>query len=339
MSQLQMISFHIMLTPDEYTLRHRIVESISPAMHNHLIDYKGLSTTTSTVVEWVDAIEDRELELWERAAYDEATAATKRPPTTQSRTTTVRTRPNPPRSSSQAKPAARMSDRAKPSGAKLPPKQTVPLAEITCHACSKKGHYKGSQECPHTVKPPSSARLHAMGFDQNKGKLLAPGTHERISEPAILAVIESAAESASGLNEDPFEGQDYDGDADIELADEEDTDEQFGEGAIVAGMHIINDDDDDEYNVMASIHIVDNDEDEDEVVYMAAMAMSSKDWETDDSRIAEELLTTIKGQYEERGSRIKPKPRGPSANQLRANSQKEWASNANVRDKDPKRKK
>jgi len=163
--------------------------------------------------------------------------------------------------------------------------------------------------------------------------------HERISEPAILAAIESAAESASGLDEDPFEGQDYDGDADIELADKEDTDEQFGEGAIVAGMHIVDDDDDDEYNVMASIHIVDDDEDEDEVVYMAAMAMSSKDRETNDSRIAEELLTTIKGQYEERGSGIKPKPRGPSANQLWANSQKEWASNANVRDKDPKRKK
>ena len=171
MSQLQMITFHIMLTVDEYMLRNRIVESIPPSMRNNLIDYKGLSTTTSTVVEWVKAIEDRELELRERAAYDEATTVTKKPPIAAAQTNNVRAKMNRPRSSSQAKPVARMSDRATPLGTRLPSKQTVPLAEITCHACGKKGHYKGSQECPHMVKPPSSARLHTMGFDQSRGEL------------------------------------------------------------------------------------------------------------------------------------------------------------------------
>jgi hypothetical protein len=55
---------------DEYMLRKCIVEAIPYRIHNHLIDYKGLSTSTSSVVEWVDAIERRERELLERSAYD-----------------------------------------------------------------------------------------------------------------------------------------------------------------------------------------------------------------------------------------------------------------------------
>jgi len=157
---------------------------------------------------------------------------------------------------------------------------------------------------------------------------------------------------ASESFENPFDGQDYDGEADVEMAYEDDTKEQFGDRAIVASIHIVDGDDDDEYNIMAGIHIVDDDDDdnendvmasihivdvdddddeydvmasihivdddddddEDEVVYMAAMATSGKEREADDSQIAEELLTTVKGQYEEWGSGIKPKPHGPSAN-------------------------
>jgi hypothetical protein len=54
------------------------------------------------------------------------------------------------------------SERGIPTGPPIPAKQKIPLAEITCHACGQRGHYKGSRECP---KTPSSARLHVMGTD------------------------------------------------------------------------------------------------------------------------------------------------------------------------------
>ena len=73
MSQLHMITHHIMMPVDEYTLHNRIVKSIPTSIWNHLIDFKGLSTTTSLVVEWVQAIEDWEYELQERVVYDVVT--------------------------------------------------------------------------------------------------------------------------------------------------------------------------------------------------------------------------------------------------------------------------
>jgi hypothetical protein len=58
--ELQMISKHILLPIDEYTLRKQIVEVIPSTIQNSLIDLKGLSTSTSSVAEWVEAIAQRE---------------------------------------------------------------------------------------------------------------------------------------------------------------------------------------------------------------------------------------------------------------------------------------
>jgi hypothetical protein len=41
-------------------------------IRNSLIDLKGLSTSTSSVTEWVEAIAQRERELLEKAAFDNA---------------------------------------------------------------------------------------------------------------------------------------------------------------------------------------------------------------------------------------------------------------------------
>jgi hypothetical protein len=58
--KLQMISKHILLPIDEYTLRKRIIEVIPSTICNSLIDLKGLSTSTLSVAEWVEAIAQRE---------------------------------------------------------------------------------------------------------------------------------------------------------------------------------------------------------------------------------------------------------------------------------------
>jgi hypothetical protein len=50
-----------------------------------------------------------------------------------------------------------------------------------------------------------------------------------------------------------------------------------------------------------------------------------------DQKIANELVSSIKEQYETRGSGIKTPFRGPSAKQLKANEQQTWASNANLK--------
>ena len=54
--ELQMISKHILLPIDEYTLRKRIVKVIPSSIRNNIIDLKGLSISTSSVAEWVKAI-------------------------------------------------------------------------------------------------------------------------------------------------------------------------------------------------------------------------------------------------------------------------------------------
>jgi hypothetical protein len=54
--KLQMISKHILLPIDEYTLRKQIVEVIPLMIRNSLIDLKGLSISTSSIAEWVEAI-------------------------------------------------------------------------------------------------------------------------------------------------------------------------------------------------------------------------------------------------------------------------------------------
>jgi hypothetical protein len=50
-----------------------------------------------------------------------------------------------------------------------------------------------------------------------------------------------------------------------------------------------------------------------------------------DQKIANELVSSIKEQYETRGSSIKTSFRGPSAKQLKANEQQMWASNTNLK--------
>jgi hypothetical protein len=55
-----MISKHILLPIDKYTLRKQIIEVIPSTIQNSLIDLKGLSTSMSSVAEWVEAIARRE---------------------------------------------------------------------------------------------------------------------------------------------------------------------------------------------------------------------------------------------------------------------------------------
>jgi hypothetical protein len=83
-----MISKHILLPIDEYTLRKRIIEVIPSTIWNSLIDLKGLSTSTLSVAEWVEAIARHERELLEKAAFNDTftnptrfgTATTRRQP-------------------------------------------------------------------------------------------------------------------------------------------------------------------------------------------------------------------------------------------------------------------
>ena len=70
MREMQTLSSHIFLVVDKYSLRRHIVEAIPQSICDWLIEHKGLSTSTSTVVEWVEAIETRERELLEKEAYN-----------------------------------------------------------------------------------------------------------------------------------------------------------------------------------------------------------------------------------------------------------------------------
>jgi hypothetical protein len=223
--ELQMISKHILLPIDKYTLRRRIVEVIPSTIRNSLIDLKGLSTSTSSVAEWVEAIAWREQELLEKAAFDDTftnptrfgTATTRRQP---ARVTMTANRPT----SDQSKPNfgdARSNERAKPLGPMVQPRKPILLAEITCHACGKTGHYCGSKECP---KTPSSARIHALGIGAERGAETSPDGHDEEEEI-------------------PFKGLEFDGDANIEFADPE-SDNNIGSGAIVANFHIVSESDD-----------------------------------------------------------------------------------------------
>jgi hypothetical protein len=88
--ELKTLCNHIFMPIDEYTLRRQIVAAIPQTICHWLINYKDLSISTSTVVEWVDAIERHERELLEREAYNASVSALvpKRPALglTQSRT-------------------------------------------------------------------------------------------------------------------------------------------------------------------------------------------------------------------------------------------------------------
>ena len=67
---LQTLSTHVFMPIDEFTLCWQILAAIPQTICNWLINFRDLSTSTSTVVEWVDAIEKREPELLEKEAYN-----------------------------------------------------------------------------------------------------------------------------------------------------------------------------------------------------------------------------------------------------------------------------
>ena len=295
--ELHLISKHILLPIDEYTLRRRIVEAIPSSIRNHLIDIKGLSTSTSSVAEWVEATARRERELLEKAAFEDNHMNLKRfaPGNARfaaARATAAPRRTNDDQKSSRLPNEARNNNRASPSGPKVPTKQMIPLSEITCHACGKKGHYRGSRECP---KTPSSARIHALALDQESMELETP-------------------EDDNEEEETPFDGEDFDGDADYGPIDEE-TDEN-GLGAVVAGFHVISESDE---------------ELEFDYAQVAALATTGED--ESDEKLANDLVSAVKEQYESRGSGQKPPFRGPSAKQLKVDEQRTWASNSNVKPK------
>jgi hypothetical protein len=184
---------------------------------------------------------------------------------------------------------ARSNEHAKPTRPTVQPHQPIALAEVTCHVCGKKGHYCGSKECP---KTPSSARIHTLGLENEPGE---ETPHDnRIEEEEI-----------------PFEGPEFNGDADLELVIYE-SDDNIGSGAIVANFHITSE----------SSNKVD----------IAQMAQLATTGETEcNQKIANELVSSIKEQYEARGSGIKNPFHGPSAKQLKASEQQMWASNANLK--------
>jgi hypothetical protein len=217
--KLQMISKHILLPINEYTLRKQIVKVIPLTIWNSLIDLKGLSTSTLSVAEWVEAIARWERELLKKAAFDDAytnptrfgTATMRRQPAW---VTVAANRPT----SDQHKQSSSdvwSNECAKPTGPTVQPCQPIVLAEVTCHACGKKGHYCGLKEC---LKTPSLACIHALGLENEPGEETPHDDH--IEEEEI-----------------PFEGPEFDGDADLDLVIYE-SEDNISLGAIVTNFHI-----------------------------------------------------------------------------------------------------
>jgi hypothetical protein len=144
-------------------------------------------------------------------------------------------------------------------------------------------------ECP---KTPLSAQIHVLGIGAETGEVSSPDGHDEEEEV-------------------PFEGLEFDGDADIEFANFE-SDDNTGSGAIVANFHIVSESS--------------NEVDIAQVAQLATTGETKRD-----QKIANELVSSIKEQYETRGSGIKTPFHGPSAKQLKANEQQTWASNANLK--------
>jgi hypothetical protein len=283
--ELQMVSYHVLLPVDEYTLRKQIIQAIPSSIRNMLIDYKGLSVSTSSVAEWVDAIEKRERELLEKEAYEETQIGARRNTSAPNWKTQVRFNTNQTRGRAPERP--KTGERNAQSGNKTSTGRKVPLDEIKCHACGNKGHYKGSKECP---KTPTSKRLHAISVD----------TEDEDNGPEET--------------EEPFEGEDYEGEPDQEFDEaSEDGEEYESYGVAVASIHVESDSEDEDL--------------EETTATIAAMAASNiKDEET----LAAEIVNSVKEDYELRGSGQKPKPRGPTIKQLKAEAQKSQAIISNV---------
>jgi hypothetical protein len=217
-SDLEILSAHMFQQIDEYSLRRHVLEAIPPKIRNDLMDHKGLSTTTSTLSAWVEAIERREHELLERSAFNEA--ATARVPNPRTRLTASRNLTSPPvRVATTSTPTPRNSERPTITPNRVTPRQMVPQADLKCYACGQKGHFRGSKDCPMT---PRAVRLNVMATDDAQEELAETGEQTELDEP--------------------FEGIDYDGDPDtgIEYEDNE-------YGAIIASIQL--DDEQDAVNL------------------------------------------------------------------------------------------
>jgi hypothetical protein len=168
--ELQMTSKHILLPIDEYTLQKWAVEVIPSTKRNSLIDLKGLSTSTSSVTEWVEAIAQHKRELLKKAAFNDiftnptrfGMAIMRWQPawvtTTANRPTSNQSKQNPG--------DAWSNEHTKPLGLTVQPQKPILLAEITCHTCSKMGHYHGSKKrhCQHKS-------MH-LGLELSRGRKL-----------------------------------------------------------------------------------------------------------------------------------------------------------------------
>jgi len=307
--ELHTLSYHIFMPIDEFTLRRQILTAIPQSICNWLIIYKDLSTSTSPVADWVNAIERRERELLEQEAYTASLAAAKRVTFNASRPSQVRgaavsrtatTATREPRTGgvrpTTTSRALTTSERAVPTGTPVAIRPRVPLADIICHACGQKGHYQGSRECPRT---PSSARLHAMGMMEND---------KVADDDEDLNVHDVLEDNNLGDDGEPFEGENFEGDADVLETDYLD---DVGTGAI-----------------LANIRCEDATEYEQEIVaQMAALTRQT----TEDAAVAEDLVKSVKDAFELRGSGLQPRPQGKTRKQLNAASSQHWASNPNVR--------
>ena len=169
--------------------------------------------------------------------------------------------------------------------------------DITCHACGQKGHYQGSRECS---KTPTSARLHAMGMRDE-------GTPEKDENLTVLDAYEA---NNLGDESTPFEGENFDGEADALEADYYLDD--AGTGA-----------------VLASIHCEERSDDGEELI--AQMAVMTTRQATEDAAIATDLIKSVKDTFEAWGSGSQPRPQGKTRKQLNTASGQQWASNPNVR--------
>jgi hypothetical protein len=81
--------------------------------------------------------------------------------------------------------------------------------------------------------------------------------------------------------------------------------------------------------IIASIH-VESEQDNNEAIYIATMAASNNS-KSNDITVATELIKSIKEDYKTQGSGLKPQPMGRMNQQLKANSDKEWVSNSNIK--------
>ena len=118
-----------------------------------------------------------------------------------------------------------------------------------------------------------------MGYESNQGEEDNPDRQDKEEEI-------------------PFEGQEYDGDTDVELTDN-DYNDHIGTGAIVASFHAACESGNEKISIA-------------QVTQLATTSESKSD-----QKIANELVSSIKEQYKSWGSGIKTTFHGPSAQQLK----------------------